>query len=237
MMSKKPLPLERKDSVETDPEFGTTIHRTVYQRGLLKRESITYDDIGVGLSALAKEDPRKKFEDLLVRARAVLRKAQLPTDEDQKDWWRIVEDRTELLSTEQAAVTLIRATNATLRKNFDEDALTHIWYLTRAAYVFELVAREINDAAVSGQRAESGRKEGPKKRTAGRQWKQVIIRQAATAYWERVPVNRGKLAPTVDGIKDALDRRLEAEGLKPIGRSQITTYLREIVRDSAEQEG
>jgi hypothetical protein len=79
-MSKKPS-LEPEDHVEIDQASGTTIRTTVYKRGLLQTETSRYDNAFVSLSALAKKDPRKDFEDLLARARAILREAQLPTDE------------------------------------------------------------------------------------------------------------------------------------------------------------
>ena len=74
-MSRKPLPLEAEVHVEVDPASGTTIRRTVYKRGMLQTEVVQYENLFVAIAAIAKKDPRKNFEALLKRARAVLRDA------------------------------------------------------------------------------------------------------------------------------------------------------------------
>jgi hypothetical protein len=235
MMSRKLLPLEHEEYVETDPEFGTTIRRTVFKRGIIEAEAIEYDDVFVGLSALAREDMGENFKGLLMRARSVLHNAQLPTDEDEEGWWKIIEERTEILSPERFAMTLIRTVNATLRKNFDEDALKRIWYLTRAAHDFELATGGINEAAVSAHQAEKARRKGPEVLANKGKRIEMIVREVATAYWKRVPLHRKNVAQTAIGISIELKVRLEAEGFKSIGLSRIRDYLCN-VRDSAEQQ-
>lgn len=257
-MSRKKLPLERKDHVETDPASGTPVYRTVYRRGLLRTESIQYENLSAGLLALSKKEMRKKFEDLRLRARAVLRTAQLPTDEDSgetrlpkelakngtisakdfvsgfsfKNWSTIVQEKTEPLSPEASAMLLIKAINTILKQDFDQDMLRHIWFLMHAHHRFEMLTLGINEAAVSAHEAEKARQKGPQARSAEGKRKEKIVRELTLAYWKRVPVHYGKLAPTVEGIRGDLNIRLEAEGLKPLGPTRITTYLRKI-RDSA----
>ncbi|GEO19223.1 hypothetical protein MAE02_69190 [Microvirga aerophila] len=264
-MSKKPLPLERKDSVEADQASGATVRRTVYTRGLLKSETNQYDNLFAGLAAAKTMDPRRKFEDLLVRARAILREVQLPTDEDTgeillpdgrivrpigqvkaqdlavgfsfKDWSQIVKENTEPLSRERAAVALIKEINAILQKNLDQATLKHIWCLMQATHRFEMLIAGINQLAVSAHEAEKARKKGPEAQAAKGIRVEAIVRELATEYWKRVPLHRKNMAQTVEGIISDLTTRLKDERLKPIERSQITSYLRGIVRDSAEQEG
>jgi hypothetical protein len=252
-MSQKKLPLEREDFDETDPATGTAIRRTVYQRGLLRSEAVNYEDESVGLLALS-NGVQKNFEDLRVRARAVLRDAQLPTDEDGgelrlperlarhgkitaeafvagfgfKSWSRIVEEKSEPLSRERSAMLLITAINAILKKTSDQDALRSIWFLMQANHDFEMLALGINEAAVSAQRAEKGRAKGPPAQAAKGARKKAIIRELAEAYWKRMPVHRRNLDQTVLAIISELEARLEAEKLSMIGRSQLLTYLREI---------
>ncbi|KLK90538.1 hypothetical protein AA309_25365 [Microvirga vignae] len=262
-MPRKKLPLERKDYVETDPASGTTIRRTVYQRGLLRTEAIQYEDPSVDLLALSKKEMRKKFEDLRMRAQAVLREAELPTDEDSgktrmpkeiakngkikaqdfvtvisfKDWPTIVEERTEPLSRERSAMLLIKGISMILKQDLDQDALRHIWFLMHVHHRFEMLVHGINEAAVSAHEAGKALQKGPQARAAKGQRTEDIVRKLVTAHWKSVPLRRGKQARTVDAIRGELNTRLEAKGLKSIGQSQITNYVRDIIRDSAKQEG
>jgi hypothetical protein len=181
-MSWKKLPLEHKDFVEIDPSSGTAIQRKVYERGLVRSEAVKYESASVGLLELSK-DVRQNFEGLRMRARAVLREAQLPTDEEKgrlrlpgkfgrqgaitaedlvagfsfKNWSALVKEKSEPLSRERSAMLLIRAINAILAKTLDPDALRSIWFLMQANHHFEMLALGINEAAVSAQRAEKGR--------------------------------------------------------------------------------
>jgi hypothetical protein len=256
-MSRKRLPLERKDFVETDPASGTTIQRTVYERGLVRSEAVKYESASVGLLELSK-DVRQNFEGLRMRARAVLREAQLPTDEEKgrlrlpdtfgkqgaitaedlvagfsfKNWSALVEEKSEPLSRERSAMLLIKAINAILAKTLDQDALKSIWFLMQANHHFEMLALEINEAAVSAQRAEKGRAKGPQARVAERTRKEALIRELVEAYWKRMPLHRGKLAQTMRGIRSELDAGLRAVGLNLIEDGKLRNYLRRI-RDSA----
>jgi hypothetical protein len=258
-MSRKKLPLERKDYVETDPVSGTTIRRTVYQRGFLQTESVQYESSSVGLLSLSKRAMRKRFEELRMRARVVLREAQLPTDEDPgetrisegilrgtissvqefvsglsfKDWSKIVQERTEPLTQEASAMLLIKGINSVLKQDLDQDMLRYIWFLMHAHHRFEILTRGINEAAVSAREAEKARQKGPQARAAQGQRTRTIVREVVIAHWKNVPVHRGKQAQTVDAIRGEPNARLAAERLKPIGPSRITNYVREIIPDSA----
>jgi hypothetical protein len=162
-MPRKKPPLERKEHVQIGPTSGTPIHRTVYERGLLQSEDIKYEDFSAGLLAIENRDPRKKLEELRSRARTVLRGAGLPTDEDGydlrtseelmqpgpitaekltagfllKDWSTLAKERTEPLSAEWYAMLLIKAINAILQKNLDDDTLRHVLFLAHATHRFE----------------------------------------------------------------------------------------------------
>jgi hypothetical protein len=257
-MPSRKSPLECKDHVEIDPASGTTIHRTTYERGLLHSEDIKYEDFSAGLLAIENRDPRKKFNELRSRARAVLREAHLPTDEDGgesriaeglmqpgpitpekfaagftfKDWSKLVEERTERLSPERSAMLLIKAVNAILQKNLDNDALRHVLFLVHATHYFEMLVLGINEAAVAGRRAENGRVKGPQARVVSSNRKKEITWEIANAHWKSMPLDRTKLDQTARAISDEVKRRLEAEDLKPVKTRRIIDYLREL-RDSA----
>lgn len=239
-MTKKQLPLEHMgDNIEPDPVTGTMVRRTVWRRGLLKREEWQYQDIHASFSALADQDVRGAYEDLLDRARDVLRSSGLPTDEDKDKlqlpdgrtfplgWSKIVKERTEPLSRERLAMELIWSIKEILQGEHDDSTLWRIWRFMNNSHNFILAAVKINEAVVSAYKAEKGRRKGPEVKAAAASRKKEIIRELSSAYWKRTPVNRGNVSATAEAIKEDLNNRFHAEGLKPIGSRSIIRHLAE----------
>jgi hypothetical protein len=73
---------------------------------------------------------------------------------------------------------------------------------------------------------------GPVKRAFNAEMRRRTVKNIAASYWQRVPIYRGNLQQTAEGIRDEVEKSLRdmehLDGDKRISLSAIKSYLRDL---------
>jgi hypothetical protein len=199
-------------------------------RGFLQEIDVR-QETAVRSNGPSERNGRAELTQLRGRLRAHLVTEGLPTDEwpvmpieldwgyvpdehgivkDDDIWIDYVEECTEPLTLTRNSANLLHAINRLLLSGLSDQQLTDAY---RAMEVFHLYATtgNINDLAITGEKARLTRAKGPQARKEKASRERAMIFELAKEFWKRHPTLAGKPVHAAKKIFDEVNRRRRAE--------------------------
>lgn len=258
--SAKQIPLEESQRTEINPKTGKKRHVTSLRRGILKRETTSFDCVLEGFTEMARKTSRQELEEYADVLRAGLRKAGLPTDQEpgwikrpggewERDkpnpdtdriaigtsyqrWTKRVSSLTEPLSDEGLAAELLsNLTQLLSRKGIDD----HLWHICRLmnSYSFFRIAVATNSLATAGMRANECRARGPHVRRNRAKAIRRVIWDLAQQHWAKFPLFKNDAANTAEVIAAEVNLALQSEGHAGLKPKTVADHIRSCIRDNS----